>query len=62
MLLAKKADMLAYSIAITFCYHNFVRVRQTLKTTPAVAAGVVSRKWRIEDFVELADVPALAKN
>jgi IS1 family transposase len=59
---SKKAEMLAYSIAITFCYHNFARVHQTLKTTPAVAAGIVPRKWRIEDLVELADVPAFAKN
>jgi hypothetical protein len=57
---SKKAGMLAYSIAITFCYHNFVRVHQTLKTTPAVAAGIVARKWRIEDLVELADVPHFA--
>lgn len=27
---SKKAEMLAYSIAITFCYHNFARVHQTL--------------------------------
>lgn len=57
---SKKADMLAYSIAITFCYHNFVRVHQTLKTTPAVAAGLVARKWKIEDLVELAGVPQFA--
>lgn len=55
---SKKADMLAYSIAITFCYHNFVRVHQTLKTTPAIKAGIVSRKWKIEDMVDLLDVPA----
>lgn len=59
---SKKAEMLAYSIAITFAYHNFVRVHQTLKTTPAVAAGIVSRKWKIEDLVELADVPAFSRN
>ena len=57
---SKKADMLAYSIAITFCYHNFVRVHQTLKTTPAVAAGIVKRRWKISDLVELADVPQFA--
>jgi len=57
---SKKAEMLAYSIAITFCYHNFVRVHQTLKTTPAVAAGIVPRKWKVEDLVELADVPQFA--
>jgi hypothetical protein len=54
---SKKAEMLAYSIAITFCYHNFVRVHQTLGTTPAVAAGIVSRKFKIEDMVDLIDTP-----
>jgi IS1 family transposase len=50
---SKKADMLAYSVAITFMYHNFVRVHQTLKTTPAIAAGVTNRKWTIGEMVEL---------
>jgi IS1 family transposase len=50
---SKKAEMLAYSLAITFMYHNFVRVHQTLKTTPAVAAGIAKHKWRIEDIVDL---------
>jgi len=55
---SKKAEMLAYSIAITFCYHNFVRVQQTLKTTPAVKAGIVERKWKVEDMVDLLDILA----
>ena len=59
---SKKTEMLAYSIAITFACHNFVRVHRPLKTTPAVAAGFVPRKWRIEDLVELADAPAFSKN
>ena len=47
---SKKAEMLAYSVAITFMYHNFVRVHQTLKTTPAMKAGSLtangpSRIW-----------------
>jgi IS1 family transposase len=54
---SKKADMLAYSVAITFMYHNFVRVHQTLGTTPAVKAGIVARKWKIEDMVDLIDTP-----
>jgi hypothetical protein len=52
---SKKADMLAYSIAITFTYHNFVRIHQTLGTTPAIAAGLTTRKWTIERLVDLAD-------
>ncbi len=50
---SKKAEMLAYSVAITFFNHNFVRVHQTLKTTPAVAAGVAKHKWKIEDIIDL---------
>ena len=50
---SKKADMLAYSVAITFMYHNFVRIHQTLKSTPAMKAGVADRKWSIEDMVDL---------
>lgn len=50
---SKKAEMLAYSVAITFMYHNFVRVHMTLKTTPAIKAGIASQKWTIEDMVDL---------
>jgi hypothetical protein len=57
---SKKADMLAYSIAITFFYHNFIRVRQTIKTTPAVKAGLAKRKWKIEDMEQLSSVPMFA--
>lgn len=52
---SKKADMLAYSVAITFMYHNFARIHQTLRCTPAMAAGVDAHKWSIEDIVEMAD-------
>jgi IS1 family transposase len=50
---SKKAEMLAYSLAITFFYHNFVRIHQTLKSTPAMKAGVADRKWSIEDMIDL---------
>ncbi len=50
---SKKAEMLAHSVAITFFYHNFVRVHQTLRTTPAVKAGISDHKWTIEEMVDL---------
>jgi IS1 family transposase len=50
---SKSAEMLAYSVAISFMYHNFVRVHQTLKTTPAVAAGIAKRRWTVGDMVDL---------
>jgi IS1 family transposase len=57
---SKKAEMLAYSVAITFFYHNFVRIHQSLKSTPAMKAGIADRKWDIEDMVDL--LPILSYN
>lgn len=53
---SKKAEMLADSVAITFMYHNFVRVHQTLKTTPAIKAGIAKQKWAIDDMVDLLPI------
>jgi hypothetical protein len=50
---SKKAEMLAYAFAITAMYHNFVRIHQTLRSTPAIKAGVTDHKWSIEDMVDL---------
>ena len=35
--------------------YNFCRVHGTLKTTPAVAAGIARRPWKVEDIVALID-------
>ncbi len=58
---SKKAEMLAYSVAITFMYHNFCRVHMTLKTTPAVKAGIAKHKWTVEDMVDLLPLTVAGK-
>jgi hypothetical protein len=58
---SKKADMLAYSIAIMFMYHNFVRIHQTLRSTPAMKAGVTDHKWSVEEMVDLLPVVVATK-
>jgi len=50
---SKKAENLAYSIALDFMHHNFVRKHMTLKTTPARSIGIANRTWTIRDIVEL---------
>jgi IS1 family transposase len=50
---SKKAEMLGYSLALTFFYHNFVRIHQTLRCTPAMKAGISDHKWSIEEMVDL---------
>jgi IS1 family transposase len=50
---SKSDEMLASSFAITCMYHNFVRIHQTLKMTPAMKAGVTDHLWSIEEMVDL---------
>jgi hypothetical protein len=36
-------------------YYNFVRIHQTLKMTPAMAAGVTKRLWEVADMVTVLE-------
>jgi hypothetical protein len=36
-------------------YYNFVRMHQTLKVSPAMAAGVTDRLWEMVDVVDVLD-------
>jgi IS1 family transposase len=49
---SKKAHNHAAAIALHFMHYNFCRKHQTLKTTPAVAAGVTDHVWTIEEMIE----------
>lgn len=40
--------------ALHFAHYNFVRRHQTLRTSPAMAAGVTERLWSTEDLVDIA--------
>ena len=50
---SKKIENLEYAVALHFMYYNFCRIHQTLKVTPAMAAGVTDRLWEIEDILSL---------
>jgi hypothetical protein len=46
----------SWSAALLFAmYYNFVRIHKTLRTTPAMAAGVKSRLWEIGDVVDVLE-------
>src|SRR6266496_4739656 len=40
---SKKLENHKHAMALHFLYYNFVRIHQTLRTTPAMAAGVTDR-------------------
>jgi IS1 family transposase len=52
---SKKLENHAYSVALFAMYYNFVRIHKTLRTTPAMAAGVTSRLWEISDVVDVLE-------
>jgi hypothetical protein len=45
-----------HAMALHFMYYNFVRIHPTLRTTPAMAAGVTKRLWEIGDVVDILEV------
>lgn len=52
---SKKLDNHIAAISLHFMYYNFVRIHQTLRMTPAMAAGVTDRLYSIADIVRLVD-------
>jgi IS1 family transposase len=52
---SKKVENHAYAMAMHFLYYNFVRRHQTLKVSPAMAAGVTKRLWEMKDVVEMLE-------
>ena len=52
---SKKIENHVAAISLHFMYYNFVRIHQTLRVTPAMAAGVTDRVWDVADIVKLLD-------
>jgi IS1 family transposase len=52
---SKKAENHAHMMAIYFMHYNFVRIHQTLKVTPAMAAGVTAKLWERDDLVKVLE-------
>jgi IS1 family transposase len=54
---SKKIDNHMHQVALFYMWYNFSRVHQTLRVTPAMAAGLSSHVWSIQDIVALAALP-----
>ena len=48
---SKKLANLKAALALHFVYYNFCRIHQTLRVTPAMAAGATDRIWGIEELL-----------
>src|ERR1700722_1960812 len=52
---SKKIENHACAVALHSMHYNFVCLPQTLKVSPAMAAGVTDRLWEMVDVVDLLD-------
>jgi hypothetical protein len=52
---SKKAENHAHGVAIYFMHYNFVRIHQTLRCTPAMAAGMTTKLWELSDMVKVLE-------
>ncbi len=53
---SKKAENLAHALALHYMHYNFCRKHMTIKTTPAMAAGLTDRLWTLHDLARLPDL------
>lgn len=52
---SKKAENHAHAVALHYFYYNFCRKHLTLKTTPAVAAGIANSPLTVLDLVKMIE-------
>ena len=55
---SKKLDNHIAALALYFMHYNFCRVHKSLRMSPAMAAGVATRLWSMEDIVAAIDARA----
>jgi hypothetical protein len=51
---SKKRDNFEAAVALHFAYYNFVKRHNTLRTTPAMAAGIEQDFWTVGNLIEAA--------
>ena len=57
---SKKVENPEHAVALHFMHYNFCRVHQTLRVTPAMAAGLADHVWELDELVALLPEPTIA--
>ena len=55
---SKDVENHQHALAIYFMHYNFARIHQTLRVSPAMAAGVTGKLWELDDIVAMIDAAA----
>jgi len=53
---SKKLENHMHAVSLHYMYYNFCRVHGSVKTTPAMAAGVADHRWTLEEVVEMSEM------
>jgi gamma-glutamyl-gamma-aminobutyrate hydrolase PuuD len=59
---SKRIESQIASIALHYMHYNFVRIHQTLRVTPAMAAGLSDHVWELSELIRLLDGIVLPGN
>ena len=52
---SRKVENHMAAVALNYFAYNFIRIHRSLRTTPAMAAGVTTRLWEVSDLVALLE-------
>src|SRR5579864_7358888 len=52
---SKKAENQQRALALNFMHYNYCRRRMSIRTTPAMKAGLTDHLWTVRDLVLLPD-------
>jgi IS1 family transposase len=52
---SKKIENHEHALAVYFMHYNFARIHQSLRVSPAMAAGVSDKLWSLDDLVALVE-------
>jgi hypothetical protein len=59
---SKKVENHAAAVALHAMYYNFVRIHQTLKVSPAMAAEITDRLWEMTDVIDMLEAWEASSN
>jgi hypothetical protein len=52
---SRKIENHAAAVSLNYFVYNFIKIHRTLRTSPAMAAGVTSKLWEVADLVALLE-------
>lgn len=52
---SKRLEKHIHALALYHVFHNFVRIHTSLRTSPAMAAGIADELWSMQDVVRRID-------